>query len=247
MISQPTQERTARTERRARVRRGIKKRGILPSFGDIVLPVVSVAAVALLLLAGRQFFLKGVQTSPEVTSTRAYADAPAVISERERAEIPPVEVAKVEPEPATEPVQVKTPEPVLSEVAPPVASVPPVTPAPKKAATPPAPKPAPAPAAKPAPAPQKSSTISGLKNNIAMSKQWRVQVGAYGSKSGAQDAAKKINNSGFQAEVYSNPASKYTKVWVKGGTDKATAEKVADAMKAMGFKGSFVFPPAATK
>ena len=87
MISRRSSDRTARTEssqRRPTVRRGIKKRGILPSFGDIVLPIVSVAAVGLLVLAGRQFFLNGIKTSPGISSTRAYAEAPALIAERER-------------------------------------------------------------------------------------------------------------------------------------------------------------------
>ncbi|MBQ3458889.1 MAG: hypothetical protein IJG30_08020, partial [Synergistaceae bacterium] len=59
MTSQQSTERIARTNapRRTTARRGLKKRGILPSFGDIVLPVVSIAAVALLVLAGRQFFI----------------------------------------------------------------------------------------------------------------------------------------------------------------------------------------------
>ena len=82
MTSQPITERTPETERRPRMRRGIKKRGILPSFGDIILPVVSVAAIALLVIAGRQFFINGLRTSPEIKSTKAYADAPALVAER---------------------------------------------------------------------------------------------------------------------------------------------------------------------
>ncbi len=68
--------------RRAMVRRGIKKRGMLPSFGDMVLPIVSIAAVALLVIAGRQFFLNGLKSSPGISSTRAYAEAPALMAER---------------------------------------------------------------------------------------------------------------------------------------------------------------------
>ena len=85
MISRHSTEDRAETERRPRVRRAIKKRGILPSFGDIVLPIVSVAAVGLLILAGRQFFINGIKSSPDMTSTRAYADSPALIAEREKA------------------------------------------------------------------------------------------------------------------------------------------------------------------
>ena len=60
---------------RRRVRQGIRKRGILPSFGDLVLPIVGIAAVGLLILAGRQFFINGMKKSPGMTSTRAYADS----------------------------------------------------------------------------------------------------------------------------------------------------------------------------
>ncbi|MBQ9594948.1 MAG: hypothetical protein IJR35_03735, partial [Synergistaceae bacterium] len=87
MISRQYSERTARTSsgtKRPTVRRGIKKRGILPSFGDIILPVVSIAAIGLLILAGRQFFINGMKTPPGISSTRAYAEAPALIAERER-------------------------------------------------------------------------------------------------------------------------------------------------------------------
>lgn len=220
MTSRHISERTAET-RRPTLRRGIRKRSILPSFGDIVLPIVSVAAVGLLVLAGRQFFLNGMQTSPSITSAKAYADAPALIAEREKEqEILP-------------PVQTQTPEPEenMLAVAEPVSE--PVTPEPPKALTAPAPKKT-APAKKP---PAKATSLPA-------SKQWRVQIGAYGSKAAAQEAANKITKSGYKATVYSNPASKHYKVWVQGGADKASAERVVNAMKKLGYKGSFSFPPA---
>ena len=74
--------------RRTTNRRGLKKRGILPSFGDMVLPVVGVSALVLLILAGRHFFVSGIKTSPEITSTQAYADSPAIMAERKNT--PPV-------------------------------------------------------------------------------------------------------------------------------------------------------------
>ncbi|MBQ7578728.1 MAG: SPOR domain-containing protein [Synergistaceae bacterium] len=250
MTSRHFSERTSRTEsRRSTVRRGIKKRGILPSFGDIILPVVSVAAVILLIIAGRQFFLNGLRTSPGISSTRAFAESPALLAERERRE---------NPEPAQEIIitdsqdiaasdtnllavpgvrETSTPSPVTVEVTP----VPePVKPEPVPA------KPAVTPAKKPAPAPAKPATPPKI-SNLPTSKQWRVQVGAYGSKSSAQEAANKINKAGYKATVYSNPASKYIKVWVFAGADKKSAEHVMNAMKAMGFKTSFVFPPPKSK
>ena len=246
MTSQPISERTPTTERRPRLRRGVKKHGILPSFGDIVLPVVSVAAVALLVLAGRQFFINGMQTSPKITETRAYSEAPALVAERlqEEAEDEPTGVTVVKEEapvkddehmlPAAEvvpsivenkPVKVETPAPKKPE---PVKAV---APAPKKTE----PVKAAAPAPKKAEKPQKSS--------LPINQQWRVQTGAYGSKSAAKKIADNLKDAGYNAVVYSNPASKYVKVWVAGGTTKEDAEEVAEELKKLGHKSSFVFPP----
>lgn len=206
------------------MRRGIKKRGILPSFGDIVLPVVSVAAVGLLILAGRQFFISGMNTAPEITSTKAYAEAPALIAEREKeqeASLPPVQPAApevVEEAPQKEAETLAVAEPI-----------PPIT--------------APAKASAPAPAPAKK-TEPAKAAAVPMDKQWRVQIGSYGSKAAAQEAAKKVKKAGYKAVVYQNPASKYVKVWVEGGVSKYQAGLVVDAMKKLGYKTSFAFPPA---
>ena len=232
MISRQSSERTPETERRPRMRRGLKKRGLLPSFGDIALPIVSVAAVGLLILAGRQFFINGMQTSPEITSTRAYADAPALIAERDKEAETPAPVAEVKkPEPQLTP----KPEPNPEENMLAVADV--VTPSsvntPAKMITAPliAPEVKPEPvAAKPAPVP--------------INKQWRVQIGAYTTRAGAEEAAKKIRRAGYRAVIYSNPASKHTKVWVEGGPTKFYADRMVEAMKKLGYKSSFAFPPA---
>ena len=258
MTSQQSSERTARTDRRGTVRRGLKRRGILPSFGDIVLPFVSVAAVGLLILAGRQFFLNGIRTSPGITSTRAYADSPALIAERERAqELLNPQPEEVSPEIAAEPApaEVVAAEPEMIPVIP--------EPAPKKPAPAPAKKPAsttpavkkPEPAKKPAPAakkpeppkkpePAKKPASTTPPARLPAAKQWRIQVGAYPTKAGAQAEAAKIKKAGYRAEVYANPASKHVKVWVEGGPDKASASQVVKAMQALGYKGSFAFPPA---
>lgn len=297
MISRRSSDRTARTDssqRRPTIRRGIKKRGILPSFGDIVLPIVSVAAVGLLVLAGRQFFLNGIKTSPGISSTRAFAEAPALNSqkqaERERRQKEessvPVPIAGEKDEnPALDAIvkqeanqEVKqetkqnddsqrvlasvpeAPKQTLVNVSqnPPKKNSPaPSKPAQQKQQVKQQPKPQPVKPAKketpakkdkekekerekekqaPAKTPAKSSTPS--------SKQWRVQIGAYTSKSGAQDAANKLKKAGYNAVVYSNPASKHHKVWVAGGADKKSAERVVSAMKKLGYGSSFAFPPA---
>ena len=249
MTSQQSSERTARTDRRGTVRRGLKRRGILPSFGDIVLPFVSVAAVGLLILAGRQFFLNGIRTSPGITSTRAYADSPALIAERERAqELLNPQPEEVSPEITAEPApaEVVAAEPEMIPVIP--------EPAPKKPAPAPARKPAsttpavkkPEPAKKPTPAAKKPEPPKKPSQpaRLPASQQWRIQVGAYPTKAGAQAEAAKIKKAGYRAEVYANPASKHVKVWVEGGPDKASASQVVKAMQALGYKGSFAFPPA---
>ena len=251
MTNQHSTERQPETERRSRFRRGFKKRGILPSFGDLVLPIVSIAAVGLLVLAGRQFFINGLQTSPEITSTRAYADSPALLAEREREEaaensvapavkdVPPVTApakgitVAAENSSAVNPPQTTPQTPAQTPEATTLAVTQQSTPAPAKT-------PAPAPKAepeKPKPAPK----VEQLPAN----KQWRVQVGAYPSKAAADTVVKKIRNAGYKAVVYKNPDSKYVKVWVEeAGPTKFYADRIADQMKKLGFKSSFAFPPA---
>ena len=225
------------TDRRARVRRGLKKRGILPSFGDIVLPIVSIAAVGLLILAGRQFFINGIKTSPEITSTRAYADSPALLAERER-EKERAERERAALAPVVNPVSSEVAvskndgaKVILAEVAPPVESLtapkPASTPAPQRvepAAENPQPKPKPAP--------------------IPMNKQWRVQIGAYTTKAAAEEAVKKLKRAGYKSVIYQNPASKHFKVWLEGGPTKFYADRIVEKMKKLGYKSSFSFPPA---
>ncbi len=245
MISRRTREETQDNSslKRRDFNRGIKRRGIFPSFGDIVLPIVSVAAVCLLIIAGRQFFINGTKTSPGVTTTRAYADAPALIAEREQEEKLMPTVANVTPsvqdkdegsfsQPAEEIL------PSVSETfaqAQPAKDVnvkaPSTSTAQKKASTSTT-------TAKVTPAPAKSASLP-------KEKQWRVQIGAYGTKQAAQEAAKKIKKAGYNTEVYSNPASKHVKVWVYSGGGKSTADRVVEAMKKLGYKSSFAFPPAA--
>ncbi|MBQ7196174.1 MAG: SPOR domain-containing protein [Synergistaceae bacterium] len=246
MTSRQSIERTERTEpRRTTVRRGLKKRGVLPSFGDMMLPIVSVFAVILLVIAGRQFFLNGLKTSPGITSTKAYAEAPAIIAELER-KAEPEAVAKI-PEPVSDEIEAKSePEEDLFALA--VAVQQPKTQkteVKKSAPVQTTKKPTTAKsssntAVKKTTTPAKAQTGSSSVN----SKQWRVQIGAYTNKAGAQDAANKIKKAGYNAVVYSNPASKHYKVWVQGGADKKAADNVVKAMQKLGYKSSFSFPPA---
>lgn len=213
MTSQLSTGATQETERKHRARRTLKKRGILPSFGDIVLPIVSVAAVILLVLAGRQFFINGIKSDPGITSTRAYADSPALKAERQRISQAVAQKVNAVSEETTASPDATTVVMAAEVITTPVVETTPQEPKPKPAA-------------------------------IPMNKQWRVQVGAYTSKAGAQEAARKIIRAGYKAAVYQNPASKHFKVWVEGGPTKFYADRIAAAMKALGYKGSFAFPPA---
>ena len=246
--------------RRSAARRNIKRRGVVPSFGDMILPVVGFAAVILLVLAGRQFFLNGLKTSPGISSTRAYAEAPALIAERENKSESDVLLPSVSE--ITENVQssdnetdellsnsnvteneflaiavaTQAPAPQVNSTMKlqPVKSQ---TPAKAKTSTANSSN-----SSKSSASTAKSSSSSSSMSS--MMQQWRVQIGAYTSKAGAQEAANKIKKSGYKAIVYQNPASKHFKVWVEGGATKKSAERVVTAMQKIGYKGSFAFPPA---
>ncbi len=258
MTSRQYTGRTGRTEGRA-PRRGVVRRGILPSFGDIVLPIVSVAALGLLILAGRQFFLNGMKTSPGMSSTRAYAEAPALIAEREQKEQREQERREAAEAQAAAVTAVQEAVAVSAEIASKpeakddtsFAAVAEILAQPQtvqKVTVTSAPAPAPKKTASASTATSKKTTATPAKasasTTLPANKQWRVQVGAYGTKENAQKEANKIKKAGYKATVYSNPASKHFKVWVQGGANKASAEKVVNAMKKLGYKGPISFPPA---
>ena len=223
--------------RRTTNRRGIKKRGILPSFGDIVLPVVGVAALVLLVVAGRQFFVNGMRSSPGITETRAYTESPALMAEREK-NLPPIartEREKPSADVADNAVNENTILAVAENpVAPPIAEVKPVAAKPAKVQAP----------ERKAEAPKPTKKAEPVKaSSLPANKQWRVQTGAYTTRAGAEEAVKKIKKAGFKARVYQNPASKHFKVWVEAGESKYQAGLVVEAMKKIGYKSAFSFPP----
>ena len=228
--------------RRITNRRGLKKRGIFPSFGDMVLPIVGISALVLLVLAGRHFFVKGIQTSPEITSTQAYADSPAIMAERknnsqsaEKSQETSAKTAEQKPDDkaANENVILAVAEnnvnPKISDVKPAVSQPVTKTPVTKTEAP-----------RKILPAMPKGQVNM---TNLPPEKQWRVQVGAYPSKADAEKIARKIKLAGYPAKVYQNPASKHAKVWVEAGENRYQAGLMVDAMKKLGFKSSFSFPP----
>lgn len=220
--------------RRTFNRRNIKKRGIFPSFGDMVLPVVGIAALVLLVLGGRHFFISGIKSSPEITSTQAYADSPAIMAER-MGNLPSAEDTHTLPaadKPQNDKAVNENTILAVSEnnINPPIADV-------KPAVSRPAPKyTAPVQPVKTVREPEKAV-------NVPPEKQWRVQVGAYPSKAQAEKVVKKIKLAGYKARLYQNPESKHVKVWVEAGVSKYQAGLMVDAMKKLGFKSSFSFPP----
>ncbi|MBR1485739.1 MAG: hypothetical protein IJ597_00605, partial [Synergistaceae bacterium] len=204
MTSPRFSERTTRTERPdfsprkpvSTVRRGLKKRGVLPSFGDMILPIVGVFAVVLLVIFGRQFFLNGLNSSPGIASTRAYAEAPAILAELERSRLEAEAAAKV-PEtvsPVSEDVVAKSQDVKEEEdlfvlaVAVQQNKTPAVN---NKAANKETVTVKSSPAQKKqtqTPAKNTTKTTQKSGSSSVSESQWRVQVGAYTTKAGAQDA-----------------------------------------------------------
>ncbi|MCR5346915.1 MAG: SPOR domain-containing protein [Fretibacterium sp.] len=219
-------------------RRKIRKKGFILSFGDIILPFVGIVAIGLLVVAGKLFFVNGFRPSvsvvpekiPEIPKsfvpkaeaggeelkTPAFSPSPSPSSSEQAEKVKPENSSIVPPvsDEKTIPLEILA-APIKQE---PVKEDPTM----KKAAPEPT-----APAAKPA--------------RKAQGPMWRVQVGAYNSKSGAKEIVSKLARSGYKATIYSG--KKYHKVWVQAGDTKQSAEAVAARLKKTGFPGSYVVPP----
>lgn len=208
-------------------RRDIRKRRFIPSFGDIILPVVGGLAVVLLFIAGKLFFVNGLVSG---------AGTP-------RREAPPIQEEVPEPQPLPPEEEPAAPGPYSLPGEPEPGGADPelqVTATPLDEGMPTSEGPAPSTGtsqqrapAKPQPAAQKKSDPAPV---------WRVQVGAYNTKAGANEIVSKLAKSGYKATVFSGP--KFHKVWVQAGSSKQAAEAVAARLKKAGFPGSYVVPPA---
>ena len=75
--------------------------------------------------------------------------------------------------------------------------------------------------------------------------QWRVQVGAYGSKKAANEIIEKLAKAGHTATSFA--VSRHHKVWVQAGNTKQEAEKTAAKLKKIGYPGSYVIAPPPVK
>jgi len=213
----------------------MRKKGFILSFGDIILPFVGIGAIGLLVVAGKLFFMNGFRPSvgvvPEsVPESLVPPLSPAFVpgAEAKGEETPPpaspsVQTGEALPEESYAVSPSQGGDPVPLEI-----TATPVTDLPAKE-TPVIETPTPRPAASARPAAKSQGPV------------WRVQVGAYGSKSGANEIVSKLARSGYKATVYSG--TKYHKVWVQAGNSKQSAEAVAARLKKAGFPGSYVVPP----
>ena len=214
-------------------RREIRKKGFILSFGDIILPLVGIVAIGLLVVAGKVFFMNGLRPSVSIVpekvpeSPMPQISTVSVPATEARGEVAFPDAPSGQPKSGpTEAPHIVAPaqeeKPLTLEItATPVAE----TPAKKEHTS----KPVEDVDVKPASKPQ------------AQGPAWRVQVGAYGSKSGANEIVSKLAKAGYKASVYSG--TKYHKVWVQAGNTKQSAEAVASRLKKAGFPGSYVVPP----
>lgn len=204
-------------------RRLKEKRSIIP-FGDIMLPVIGLAAVGLLIVGVKLFFLSG----PKIPEYKpmVYANAQPKNQEEVSPVMPSVQVAEVSPPTSpggnktvlaapvgsksaggSPPVKVATAKPS------PVAAPPP----PKKVAAPPQP------AAKPLPPPANS--------------KWGVQIGSFGTKKGAETVQQQAAKAGYRAAVTSAVVNgkTYYRVTVPAGNDRNSANSLAKTLEKAGF------------
>ncbi len=82
---------------------------------------------------------------------------------------------------------------------------------------------------------------SQQKPEVKKQAQWRVQVGAYGSKKAAEEIIAKLAKSGYTATHFA--VSRHHKVWVQAGSTKEAAEETAKKLQKIGYKGSYVIAP----
>lgn len=72
--------------------------------------------------------------------------------------------------------------------------------------------------------------------------QWRVQVGAYGSRDAANEIVSKLSKSGYTSTIFAS--GRFFKVWVQAGATKQAADSVMSRLKRGGFPDSYLVPPA---
>ena len=233
----------------------IRRRKFLPSFGDIILPVVGLVGIGLLGLAGWNFFIGGIKPAPEIPVNNAsyiMHDEELILknevddtsenlnNSNANANIN-VNVNKNISEPNNNlnyASAQKTQDEIKQENIPPVSNLqaePVKVNAVKNTAE-----------MKDDDQPDEVvQDFSHVNTFMPSNRQWRVQIGAFGSKEAAQAAANKITRMGlgYRATTFANPASKHVRVWVLAGESKAYAESILQRMKNSGYPSSFMVSP----
>lgn len=255
-----------RTGRRGLKSHSYKKRKSMFSFGDVILPVVGILAVIMLLFAAKVFFFDSLPSSggklyvPKVQPEEDIIQAANAQEQEQKQESEAEAGAVAEAEVGRESAENSEPENFIFENSNNTANIE-VTAEPinnnnnnNQAAS---------------QADNKAAAVNNILrpqndnkqnnsqannkavNNSAQDKNnnaqvlWRVQVGAYGSKKAAEEIIAKLAKAGYRATHFA--VSKYHKVWVQAGDTKQEAERAAERLKKLGYKGSYVIAPPPVK
>lgn len=207
-------------------RRLKEKRSIIP-FGDIMLPVIGLAAVGLLIVGVKLFFLSG----PKIPEYKPmiYANAQTKVPEA----LPPVKgaVTVAESPPAASPPSAgKTvlAAPVGSKGAGASQTATTVTAKTSPVAAPPSAA-SQKTKASPQPTPKPASTPANSK--------WGVQIGSFGAKNSAETVKQQAAKAGYTAVVTSAVVNgkTYFRVTVPAGNDRNSANNLAKNLEKAGF------------
>ncbi|MBR0220230.1 MAG: SPOR domain-containing protein [Synergistaceae bacterium] len=254
-----------RTGRRGLKSHSYKKRKSMFSFGDVILPVVGIMAVIMLLFAAKVFFFDSLPSSggnlyvPKVQPEEDIIQAANAQEQEQKQESEAEAGAVAEAEVGRESAENSEPENFIFENSNNTANIE-VTAEPinnnnnNQAASQADSKAA---AVNNILRPQNDNKQNNSQannkavNNSAQYKNnnaqvlWRVQVGAYGSKKAAEEIIAKLAKAGYRATHFA--VSKYHKVWVQAGDTKQEAERAAERLKKLGYKGSYVIAPPPVK
>ena len=244
-----------RTGRRGLKSHSYKKRKSMFSFGDVILPVVGILAVIMLLFAAKVFFFDSLPSSgnlyvPKVQPEENIIQAANAQEQESKPE--------AEDEAGRESAENLKPDNFIFEnsnntanievTAEPVSNNQAASQADSKAAavnnilrTQNNNKPAENKAVNNNAGAQNNKQVNV--NNAQV--QWRVQVGAYGSKKAAEEIIAKLEKAGYRATRFA--VSKHHKVWVQAGNTRQEAERAAERLKKLGYKGSYVIAPPPVK
>lgn len=242
-----------------------KSRGFVLSFGDIMLPMIGIVAMALLFIAGRLFFFsesrpaaaslpiiketpaKEVKRDEKTTQTNQANHASARPSASQSQPKPAAQavVALPMPKPLSAPLpenfsdkSLTVPNSTSTDI---VLAVPSKPAAQVKPITAPVAVATSAPAAATARRPAQKPTPAVQSSPAQTSPVWMVQVGAFSTAATANAYSKELSANGYSASVVSG--ARLYKVFVRGGATRAAATAIAVKIG----QGAFVVAPDAMK